>query len=54
MRPSLEADNYKQYLIKHVQLLAQNQDPKLIEIVKKNFYPLGCLESFASNTTALV
>ena len=49
-----EANNYKEYLAKHVELLAKNNDPKLIEVVKKSFYPLGCLEKFKKSTSALI
>jgi hypothetical protein len=29
-----EAENYKKYLEKHVELLAKKENPKLIEVVK--------------------
>lgn len=53
-KSSLEADNYKAYLVKHVELLAKNNDPKLIEVVKKKHYPLGCLDKIAKDSSSLI
>ena len=53
-RTSMEANNYKMYLIQHVQLLAKNNDPKLIDVVKRNYYPLGCLDRVAKNSSSLI
>jgi hypothetical protein len=53
-KSSLEANNYKAYLIKHVELLAKNNDPKLIDVVKKKHYPLGWLDSVAKGSSTLI
>ncbi|CAI2383783.1 unnamed protein product [Moneuplotes crassus] len=53
-KTSQEAVNYKNYLIQHVELLARNNDPKLIEIVKRNYYPLGCLDRVSKSSSTLV
>lgn len=52
-KTSKEAQNYRIYLIQHVELLARNNDPKLISIVKKNYYPLGCLDKISCNSSLI-
>lgn len=51
---SPEAQNYKTYLLKHVQLLANNNEPKLIDVVKKDYYPIECLKGIQAGSSLLL
>jgi len=51
---STEAKNFKQYLLKHVELLSKNNSPKLIEVVKKEYYPLEWLDNTKKTSSTLI
>ena len=54
IQTSSEACVYRDFLQKHVELLAKGNVPKLIEIVKKEYYPVDCLKMLGDNSSILI
>ena len=51
LQETTEAKEYRDLLYKHAELLAELDQRRLVETVKKNFYPLDCLKSFEKRET---
>ena len=54
IQTSKEALVYKDFLLKHVELLAQGNVPKIIEIVKKEYYPVDWLKMLKDSSSTLI
>ena len=52
-KSSSDAGFYKEFLMKHVELLSKANTPKLIEVVKKEYYPVDWLKSIGENSSFL-
>ena len=53
IKTSKDADFYKALLMKHIELLSKANTPKLIEVVKKEYYSVDCLKSIVESSSLM-